>query len=352
MQHEIKNKPYFYIFISIVLFLGLMLLWPVKDMILLAWVMLTLFRPIYNSLIKLKMHKYVASTVSLFAIIFTILVPLSLLVNITLSQFQVFYRDINNFMQGGSNTYEITVNAFDSVNKTLEKIPFFEYRLSVENVKVIIQQNITPVANYLLNSSLDIGVALAESFPLVIIFLYLVWYGFPEYDRIIHFIKRLSPLSEKLDNLYVERITAMIVGLAKGTITIAVIQGSVAGISLALVGVPYAFFWAMVMIFVSIIPLGTAFVIVPVSVIMLGLGNVWAASFLMIVQLLVTSNLDNVLRPMLVPKEAEVHPVMLLLSILGGIQLFGMWGVIYGPLIMVMLLTTLEVYQKHYKMDD
>jgi predicted PurR-regulated permease PerM len=139
------------------------------------------------------------------------------------------------------------------------------------------------------------------------------------------------------------------VGIAKGTFTIALVQGTVAGLSFLITGIPYTFFWTVVMIFISIVPLGTSFITVPVAAIMLATGNVWQAVFLMVIQYGVTSNLDNILRPMLIPKEAEVHPALLLLSFIGGIQVFGTWGFIYGPLIMVFLLTTVEVYQRYYK---
>jgi predicted PurR-regulated permease PerM len=265
------------------------------------------------------------------------------------SQFQVFYRDINEFLQGGSSAYDMFVQLFDSINSVLARIPYFEYRLSVDNMKVIIQQNIAPVANFVLGYSVDIGVSFAKSIPLIIVFLYLLWYGFPEHDRFITFIKKVSPLSDKLDNLYLSRVTAMIVGIAKGTVVIAIIQGIIAGLSLLIGGVPYVFFWTMVMIFFSIIPLGAGLITIPAALVMLATGNVWQSIFIFFVQFVVTSNIDNVLKPMLIPKEAEVHPVLILLSIIGGIQVFGVWGFIYGPLVMVIFLTTVEVYQKYYK---
>lgn len=352
MKNHIENQPYFYIFVLVVIGLGLSILWPVKDLLLLSWVVVTLFLPIYQFLLKkLKFPKMLATLSAMLTVIFTILVPLSILVNVSISQFQVFYRDINDFLNGGTSAYDMVVNMFDSVNAVLARIPYFEYRLSVENMKMLIQQNIAPVANYVLSYSVDVGVSFAKSFPLVIIFLYLIWYGFPEHDRFVKFLKNISPLSDKLDDLYLSRITAMIVGIAKGTLVIAFIQGCIAGLSLLITGVPYVFFWTMVMIFFSIIPLGAGFVTIPVALIMLVTGNVWQATFILIIQFLIISNVDNVLKPMLVPKEAEVHPVLLLLSIIGGIQVFGVWGFIYGPLIMVIFLTTVEVYQKYYKLS-
>jgi predicted PurR-regulated permease PerM len=156
-------------------------------------------------------------------------------------------------------------------------------------------------------------------------------------------------LPESLDDLYLGRVTAMIRGIAKGTFIIALIQGSIATISLWIAGVPYIFFWFLTTVIFSVLPLGASFVTVPAAAILFMIGNYWQAIFLLVVQFLFTSVIDNILRPYLVPKEVEIHPALLLLSFIGGIQVVGVWGFIYGPSIMVVMMTTFEVYQKHYK---
>lgn len=350
MIEKYQNKTYFYAFLLVVLAMGLYVLWPMLDLLLLSWVITTLFKPIYDFLIaKLKFPKVLATLVSVLTVLFTVLVPLSIFINLSISQFQVFYKDINAFLQGGSSVYDVVVGVFEKLNRLFERIPYFDFRVSIENVRQLIQQNVAPFANYLLSSSVNVGVSFAQSFPMIIVFMYLLWYGFPEHDRILNFARRLSPLSESLDNLYIARINAMIRGIAKGTFTVALIQGGIAAISLWIAGVPYVFFWFLLLVIMSILPLGSSFITFPAAAILFLLGNYWQAIFVIVVQLLFTSTIDNIIRPYLVPKEAEIHPVLLLLSFIGGIQVFGVWGFIYGPIVMVVMMTTLEVYQKYYK---
>jgi len=350
MAADNQNKTYFFVFLIVVLILGLIVLWPMRDILLLSLVITTLFRPVYEFFVKrLKMPKFLATLLSVLAVLFTVLIPLSIFVNISIAQFQIFYRDITAFSQGGSGVYDVVVSSFDRINLLLAKIPYIDYRLSVENMQALLQQNLAPLANFLLSSSVNVGVSFAQSLPMLIVFVYLIWYGFPEYDRFIHFAKRLSPLSESLDNLYLERITAMIKGIAKGTFTIALVQGGIAAISLWVAGVPYVFFWFVVLVILSVLPLGASLITVPAAAVLFLLGNFWPAIFILIVQFVITSTIDNIMRPYLIPKEAELHPVLLLLSFIGGIQVFGAWGFIYGPLIMVVMITTFEVYQKYYK---
>ncbi len=353
MAEKIHSRIFFYGFLFVVLGLGVVVLWPMRDLILLAWVITTLFRPIYLFVIeKFKFPKFLATFVAVLAVLFTVLVPISIFINLSVSQFQVFYKDINAFLQGGTSVYDVVVASFDKVNAILSRIPYFDFRLSIDNVRLLIQENITPVANYLLGFSVDAGIWFATSFPLIIVFMYLIWYGFPEYDRMLRFIKRVSPLTESLDTLYIDRVTAMVKGIAKGTFVIALIQGSIAAISLWIAGVPYVFFWFLTLIVVSILPLGASFITVPAALILFLLGNYWQGVFLLLVQFLFTSTIDNILRPYLVPKEAELHPVLMLLGLIGGIQVFGVWGFIYGPLVMVMMTTTFEVYQRYYKSKE
>jgi predicted PurR-regulated permease PerM len=350
MAGENQNKTYFYAFLLVVLALGLIVLWPMRDILLLGWVITTLFRPIFLFFKdRLKAPIWAATLVSVLAVFFTVFIPLTIFVNVSISQFQVFYRDITAFSQGGSGVYEVAVSSFDRINTILARIPYVEYRLSVENMQALIQHNLAPIANFLLSSSVNVGVSFAQSFPLLIVFVYLIWYGFPEYDRFIHFAKRLSPLPEKLDNLYLERITAMVRGIMKGTFTIAFVQASIAALSLWIAGVPYVFFWFLTMLILSVLPLGATLITFPAAAVLFMLGQYWQAVFVLVVQLFFTSTIDNILRPYLVPKEAEIHPVLLLLSFIGGIQVFGAWGFIYGPLIMVVMITSFEVYQNHYK---
>lgn len=353
MSKPIHNKLYFYVFLVGALALGALVLWPMRDVILVSWVVTTLFRPIYEFFAKkLKLSRGLASTISVLVVIFAVLIPIFVFVNLSVSQFKIFYHDINAFLQGGTSIYGVIVSAFDSINQILARIPFVEYRLSIENVKLLLQQNLTPLANFLLGHSLDVGVFFAQSFPLLIVFIYLIWYGFPDFDSVIGFIKKLSPLSEKLDDLYLERITAMIRGIAKGTFTIALVQSAIAGLSFYIVGIPYVFFWTVCFFILCLLPLGAWFLTIPATILMVMLGNYWQALVIMGIQVFFTSTIDNILRPLLVPKEVVIHPALLLLSFIGGIQVFGLWGFLYGPMIMVIAMTTFEVYQKHFGSDE
>ena len=87
----------------------------------------------------------------------------------------------------------------------------------------------------------------------------------------------------------------------------------------------------------------------PAGIILLAFGSVWQGLLVLLSGLLVVSNIDTLLRPLLVPKEANLNAAMVLIGALGGLHLFGFLGVIYGPVVMIFLVTTVEIYLEHYR---
>ena len=103
----------------------------------------------------------------------------------------------------------------------------------------------------------------------------------------------------------------------------------------------------------SIIPVaGISWVAWPVGIILILTGNVVAGVFVIAVFLLVVANIDTVLRPKLVPREAYLNPALVILSVFGGLQLLGLIGIIYGPVIMILLVTSIDIYTKYMLRSD
>ena len=115
---------------------------------------------------------------------------------------------------------------------------------------------------------------------------------------------------------------------------------------LQLVGIPYFAFFLLLLTFLSIIPLGAGIVTIPIGVINLALGNYWQGAVILLNHFIIITNIDNVLKPKLVPKAVRLHPALLLLSIFAGLGMFGFLGIIIGPVIMILITTTIEVYLK------
>ncbi len=112
---------------------------------------------------------------------------------------------------------------------------------------------------------------------------------------------------------------------------------------------PNALFWGTVMVFASVVPMvGTALVWLPGGLYLLLLGHTWGALGMMVWCALAGLVCDNLLRPRLIGGQANLHPLLTFFSVLGGLSLFGMAGLILGPLILAVLLSLLNIYQRHF----
>ena len=99
----------------------------------------------------------------------------------------------------------------------------------------------------------------------------------------------------------------------------------------------------------SIIPLGSGIVTIPFGIGMMLFGNIAGGAFVVLFHLIGITNVDNFLRPILVPKEARLDPALMLLSVFSGIAMFGFFGIVLGPVLMIVIVTTLSVYLAVYK---
>jgi predicted PurR-regulated permease PerM len=144
--------------------------------------------------------------------------------------------------------------------------------------------------------------------------------------------------------VYLAQAGAMTKAMVKGQFVIAIAQGFASAFSLWVTGLDYFWFFFVLLTFLSFIPLGGGIVTLPLGVVLIATGHIWQGIFVILFHLLVVSNIDNLLRPRLVPKTVQLNSALTLLGVFSGLALFGAIGVIYGPVIMILLVTTFRMY--------
>jgi predicted PurR-regulated permease PerM len=148
-----------------------------------------------------------------------------------------------------------------------------------------------------------------------------------------------------------ERFTSVARATLRGSVLIGIIQGGVAGLAFWVAGIPGAPFWGLVLIVFSILPaIGSAFVWVPAVVYLFISGENLTAILLLIWCAVVVGSIDNLLRPMLIGKDAKMSDLMILLSTLGGIALFGAVGFVVGPIVAALFVSVWQIYGEAF--DD
>jgi predicted PurR-regulated permease PerM len=147
-----------------------------------------------------------------------------------------------------------------------------------------------------------------------------------------------------------ERFVSVTRATVKGTLIIGIIQGAMAGMAFAVVGIPDVAFWTAVMVVLSILPvIGAALVWVPAAIILAATGSVIEGILLAVFCALVVGSVDNILRPRLVGRDTKMHDLMILFSTLGGLMAFGPIGFIIGPILAGLFVTTWEIFGAAYR---
>jgi predicted PurR-regulated permease PerM len=143
----------------------------------------------------------------------------------------------------------------------------------------------------------------------------------------------------------VEKFVSVSRATLKGTVIIGVIQGTLAGMALAVAGIQGAAFWGTIMTVLSIIPgVGTALVWLPAAIFLMATGSVASGVVLIVFCGAVVGSVDNFLRPRLVGKDTQMHDLLILFSTLGGLLLFGVVGFILGPILAALFVTVWDIY--------
>ncbi len=160
-------------------------------------------------------------------------------------------------------------------------------------------------------------------------------------DRILYYM----PLGNDDEARLVGKFVSVARATIKGTLVVGIVQGGLAGAAFAVVGIEGAAFWGTVMAILSIIPgVGAALVWVPAAIILFVGGRVGASVGLTVWCVAVVGTVDNVLRPMLVGRDTQMSDLLILLSTLGGLLLFGAMGIVIGPILAALFVTIWEIY--------
>jgi predicted PurR-regulated permease PerM len=182
------------------------------------------------------------------------------------------------------------------------------------------------------------------------VLLYAMFFFLLDGPAILRKILYYMPLDAAEEEALLERFVSVTRATLKGSLLIGVIQGTLGGLAFWLLGVPGSAFWGTVMVVLSVIPaVGAALVWVPAVAYLLLVDRLGAAIALLVWGALVVSTIDNFLRPRLVGRDAKMSDLLILLSTLGGIFVFGAMGFIVGPIIAALFVAIWDIYGQTFR---
>ena len=310
-----------------------------------------MFSPLYKWLLKRGLKPALAAALTLLASLLVIVIPVMLIAIITVYEAATLANNIEN-LNFNFDVSHLAQQAVDACNNLLRSLGV-PYHLSLGSV-----------TNYLSSAVKSLGTSMVSGlsssissffgfFVDVIIYLYVFLSLLVKQDKVLSTIHQLSPLGREVGDLYVKRTAAMTKAMVRGQFIIALAQGFTDASLLYLAGFHSAFFFFfLILTALSIIPLGGGIVVIPVGIFMLFTGHIWQGVLLIAGHILIVTNIDNVLRPRLVPKEAQLDPALTLLSVFAGLKFFGFLGIIIGPVLMILITTTIQVFLEVFRNVD
>lgn len=352
-EHDISSV-FFVIFYALLALITISLFSSYLSILVISLIVVQIFYPFYRYVKTRSKSKALATTLSVMLSVIAIILPLIIILLLTINEVGNIVQS-TDILATFKNVENALNNMVNGINGLLSNIGYQGQVQPVELTSEIIRVSeslgtqLFELARQLLSFS---GVVLFNLFLLIISLIYL----FPAYENLPKVFSKISPLNDNLDKIFHEKFRNTIKGVVKGSLLVALVQATAVIIPMMIIGVGAPVLLWLIMVIFSIVPVGSGVVWAPVSLIFLidGLstGNplkVVIAVALFVYSAVIINVIDTTLRPRLMRNTVNIHPLVTIFSVLGGIAAFGILGIFYGPLIVVIFLSFAEIYNKEYK---
>jgi predicted PurR-regulated permease PerM len=323
-----KHSKYFFI----ACFIGIIILsiFVIKSYVvtIISGVLLSyIFYPFYFRLKKIVRSENLASLLTALLVVIIITVPLIFAGNALVNESVAFFQQAKtlDFQKIEAKIPESITKNVDFNEQLKEFINKFSLTLARETSEFI--------------------VSLPAKALHFFVMLFIMFYLFKEGKDLVKKIKRHIPLKEKYRKDLAKKMSGVVYASLYGLVITAIVQGTVGAIGLWIFQVPSPVLWGVIMIILSMLPVVGAFLVwFPAAMYKLVLGDIFNGVGLLLYGLFVISTIDNIIRPKIIGSKGKIHPILVLLGVLGGLEVFGLLGMIIGPLVLALMMVFLGLY--------
>jgi predicted PurR-regulated permease PerM len=348
MKRISADRIFFYILLILVMIITLSLIWQYLGSVVLAITVAVVLQPMHGWFMRRAGDRYgPATALTLLTTALLVVLPLLMGAVLLLNSFVALSADVSEAVQ---EQEPIWIAQMDRLDQWLtstgisERLQWEEEQVT-QSARDFVADLGLSVARWLTS----IGVSAFNLIVPMIIFISLLGTLLTNNHRAVQLFKDLSPLDNAIDQLFLDRLRIMTRAMMRSIVVVAVVQGALTGLLMALGGTPHIIPLTLLAIILSILPGGAAIIAVPVGLVHILFGDIWQGLLIILGTITLVSGVDNQLRPRLVSKDAYLNRAFVLLSVFSGIAVFGFMGVVYGPLIMILFSTMLEVYMRYYR---
>lgn len=318
--------------------LSLWVFWPYLVLLAFGGVLAILARPVYLKFLSWIRSDVAAAFLTVVTVAVAVLLPIGFFIAALSSELIGAIGDIKAMVDGDSVLRALT-NILPASMQDQVPVIMNEGLRVVRAIAEALSQGLVGVFSNIF------GVVFG--FLVVLISLY---YLLKDGAKVKRELLLLSPLGDEYDQLMFDRIVVAVRAVMGGMLVLGLLKGVLASVTFWVFGIHAPLFWGTMTGFCSLVPMfGTALITMPAVAYLLITGHVGAAIGLAIVSFGIIGTVDNFLQPKIVQSKTNIHPLLILLAILGGLQLYGFAGFVLGPLTVAVTIALIDIYKKEFK---
>ncbi|MBR9699028.1 AI-2E family transporter [Candidatus Woesearchaeota archaeon] len=331
----------FYAMLAIVVILTFLIVKPFISTILASFVVAYLFYPLHKFLRKYIKKEFISALIVSAAIVVLFVIPIFFITNTIAEEATTNYIFIKQILATGN------IGGEDCGNALLCNLSgFIEKYVTDTQVKNLLTNFTKRITDFFINIASDFIFSIPIFFLHFFIMIFIVFYLLQEGESLMYKVKHLLPLKKIHSKNIIGQLKDVTYAVIYGQLLISAGQGLLGGIAFAIFGVTSPILWGIAMFFFALVPfMGTPIIWVP-AVIIKALTNHPGQAIGLLIAGLIISTADNFVRPKIVADKAKVHPVFILLGVIGGIILFGPIGIIIGPVVLSISMVFLKIYEE------
>jgi predicted PurR-regulated permease PerM len=331
MEEDYFRKVTTTIILIALLVLSFFLLKPLLISIILGIILAFIFLPLYKLTLRLFKSKNFSAFLVCILLIVIVVLPIWYLTPIVINQSIKFY---------------MASQQIDLINTFKTMFPsFFQSEQFSAEIGSALQSFVTKSTNSMMNSFSKLILNFPTLFLQLLVVFFTFFFVLRDSDALVSYIQSLLPFSKEVEKKLFYSSRNITISILYGQVVIGIVQGIVAGIGFFVFKVPNALLLTVLAALAGIFPIiGTAIVWIPVAIYFIIAGNTFSAIGIVIFGL-ISSIIETLLKPIYVARMTKVNSSILLIGMIGGLFMFGILGLILGPLILSYLLIILEIYR-------
>lgn len=345
-SHDIILWFFLALFLISAFFLG-WLFWPFMSVIVLAAVVTGIFKPMYDFLNR-KINSSFSSLLTCAFIFFILFIPIVFFVGILSKEAYGLY------LMGKAGAISDQIKPLLESSKVLERANLFlaglNINISGEEVNQAISELGKFVGLFLFQQASSIASNAFKFFMYFFFMLLIIYYLLIDGSKLITFIIDLSPLPKEQDEKLIQKFKDMAGAILIGNGLCGLIQGVAGGVVFFLFNFNSPFLWGVIMSLLAFLPIiGIGVVFIPVSIYLFLKARIASGIFFIVFYIILSGGIEYLLKPKLVGQRVKMHTLLVFFSIIGGLKMFGILGIIYGPLVATAFLTLTDIYYASYQ---